>query len=226
MQSLRVTLYEVFGYFAPGLIGLAALAIGAWSIYLPAISLTADVIKLRPVFFCLIAFVAYVLGHFLQAVGNLHVRAENRRKLCRDCHTLQTVAVEALKNKYQITTVCRSLSDVTALAFAIMSQTGKSDAYEVFVYREGFYRAGYLGFAMLAFSFLLRTINTTFIAVHGVTFVFPRSLIVICFLFCAACSGFFFVRFQRFGEYRVKHVLGVISIAPSPKSTNTDTHED
>jgi hypothetical protein len=167
-----------------------------------------------------------VLGHFLQAVGNLHARAESRKKLCRDCHSLQAAAVEALNNKYQITTVCESLSDVTALAFAIMSQTGKTDAYEVFVYREGFYRAGYLSFAMLALSFLLRTIHGASITVRGITFVFPISLLVICFLFCAACSIFFFLRFRRFGEYRVKHVLGVISISPAPKSTNTDTHED
>ncbi len=68
MQSLRITLYEVFGYFAPGLIGIAALTISVWSIYLPAIPLTADAIRLRPVFFCLLAFVAYIFGHFLQAV--------------------------------------------------------------------------------------------------------------------------------------------------------------
>ena len=84
MQSLRITLYEVFGYLAPGLIGVAAFAIAVWSIYFPAIPVTSDVIKSRPVFFFLIAFVAYILGHFLQAVGNLHVRAEKRKKLCRD----------------------------------------------------------------------------------------------------------------------------------------------
>jgi len=226
MQSLRITLYEIFGYFAPGLIGVAAFAIGIWAIYLPAAPLSADVIKLRPVFFFLIAFVAYILGHFLQAVGNLHRRAEKRKKLCRDCQSLQETAREALKSKYQITTMCENLSDVTALAFAIMSQTGKTDAYEVFVYREGFYRAGYLSFVMLAFSFLLRTIHAASIEVRAATFVLPKSLLVICFLFCTASSIFFFLRFRRFGEYRVKHVLGVLSISPDPKPKDTDTHKD
>lgn len=226
MQSLRITLYEVFGYLAPGLLGVAALAVGIWSIYLPSVPLTADVIKPRPVFFFLIAFVAYILGHFLQAVGNLHTRAEKRKRLCRDCQSLQAAAVEALKNKYQITTVCESLSDVTALAFAIMSQTGKADAYEVFVYREGFYRAGYISFAMLAFSFLLRAMHSTFISVRGITLTIPISLLIVSFLFCATCSVFFLLRFRRFGEYRVKHVLGVISISQSPKLNDTDTHKD
>jgi len=226
MQSLRITLYEIFGYFAPGLIGVGALAIAVWSIYLPAIPLTEDAIKLRPVFFCLVAFVAYIFGHFLQAVSNLHVRAENRKKLCRDCHDLHTAAVEALRTKYQIRAVGETLSDVTALAFAIMSQSGKTDAYEVFVYREGFYRAGYLGFAMLALSFLLRMIYAASIVVHGATISFPRSLLFICFIFCSTCSGLFFLRFIRFGEYRVKHVLGVISISPISKSNSTDSCEE
>jgi hypothetical protein len=226
MQSLRITLYEVFGYLAPGLIGVAALAIGIWSCYLPTVPLTADVIKLRPVLFFLIAFIAYILGHFLQAVGNLHARAEKRKRLCRDCHSLQAVAVEALKTKYQITIVCENLADVTALAFAIMSQTGKTDAYEVFVYREGFYRAGYLSFAMLAVSFLLRALHPASMTVRGFTFGVPMSLIVVCFLFCTACSVFFFLRFRRFGEYRVKHVLGVISISPSPPLKDSEVLKD
>ena len=146
--------------------------------------------------------------------------------MSRFCQSLQAAAVESLKNKYHITTVCQSLSDVTTLAFAIMSQTGKTDVYEVFVYREGFYRAGYLSFAMLALSFLLRTLNAASLVIHGTTYVFPKSLFIICSLFCATCSVFFSLKFRRFGEYRVRHVLGVISISPAPKPNDADSHED
>lgn len=227
MQSLRVTLYEIFGYFAPGSIGMAALAICIWAVYFPVITLTSDAIKLRPVFFCIVGFAAYILGHLLQAVGNLHVRAEKRKKLCHDCQGLQTVAVEALKTKHQIAVGCESLSDVTALAFGIMSQIGKTDSYEVFVYREGFYRAGYISLALLAISLLLRSIHPAFVSFHSTIYLVPESLVILSIIFSAASSFFFFLRFRRFGEYRVKHVLAVISVTPAPtKSSNPDKNED
>jgi len=226
VQSLRVTLYEIFGYFAPGLIAVAGFAIAIWSIYLPAVPLTSDVIKSRPVLFVLIGFVAYVLGHLLQAVGNLHTRAEKRKGLCRDCESLQAIALDSLKNKYQITIACKSLSDVTALAVAIMSQVGKTDEYEVFVYREGFYRAGYISFLILAVSFFLRILNRALISVHGITFGLPNSLLIGCGIFCVISSIFFFLRFRRFGEYRVKHVLGVVSVSPVAKSDSLPASKD
>jgi hypothetical protein len=225
MQSLRVTLYEIFGYLAPGLIGMTALAISIWAVYLPALPITSEVFKLRPVFFFVLAFASYLIGHFLQALGNLHARAERRNKLCRDCESLQRIALEALTTKYKIPSPCESLSDVTALAFAIMSQMGRTDAYEVFVYREGFYRAGYLSFILLAVSFLFRCVFPGYIDFHGRSFAIPKSMLVLFFLLSSITALFFFLRFRRFGEYRVKHVLGVISVAPISNS-NSDTKED
>jgi hypothetical protein len=227
MQSLRVTLYEIFGYFAPGLIGIAALVICVWAVYFPVIPLSSDVIKLRPVFFCIVAFAAYIFGHLLQAVGNLHIRAEKRKKLCSDCQSLQTVAVEALKARHQIAIGCESLSDITALAFGIMSQIGKTDSYEVFDYREGFYRAGYISLALLAISILLRSIHPAFVSFQNIICVVPESLLILSAILSIICSFFFLLRFRRFGEYRVKHVLAVISVIPAPtKSSNLDKNED
>lgn len=226
MQSLRVTLYEIFGYFVPGLIAITGIAIGFWAVYLPTTPITPNVLKVRPVLFALIGFTSYIVGHLLQAIGNLHTRAEKRKDLCSDCESLRVAALNALARNYQIVPNSQSLSEVTTLASAIMSQDGKTDNYEIFVYREGFYRAGYISFIALAISLSLRAIHPTFLGLHGSFYLVPRSSIIAMLSLCLVTSLFYFLRFRRFGEYRVRHILGVMAACHGSKTSDLITAKE
>src|SRR5258708_23687359 len=71
MKWGQITLYDIFGYFLPGMIVLVAISILFWSIYLPE----QPFVLRSPAGELWIAcgVIAYLLGHLNQAVGNLLV---------------------------------------------------------------------------------------------------------------------------------------------------------
>lgn len=212
MQSLRVTLYEVFGYIAPGIVALAAMLVGVWAIYYPAAPLPTAIPAYNAVEFGAIAFIAYMLGHLVQALGNLLTKAEKRPKLCRDCDDMLKLATIKLRAGYGVETQDVSMSDAVSLAQAALSQSGNVNDYEVFVYREGFYRGAAISLLLCSLAFCIRALHPTQLLVGRGIVTIPISLLLIASLTAAITAIFFYLRFRRFGEYRIRHVLSVIAI--------------
>src|SRR2546429_387505 len=69
IQSLRLSLYDFFGYFLPGMIVTVALFIFAWAVYYPYIPIliSAGV----SVFWIAGGLLSYFAGHLVQALGNI-----------------------------------------------------------------------------------------------------------------------------------------------------------
>ena len=71
MKDIQVTLYDVFGYLFPGAIFVAALFLAYWTAFLPP---HQDLTKITGAGWVFMLMVAYVSGHFVQALANLVVR--------------------------------------------------------------------------------------------------------------------------------------------------------
>jgi hypothetical protein len=97
----------------------------------------------------------------MQAIGNLHLTAEKREKLCRDCESLQNSAMSALKRNFQIESQGATFRDVLSIAIAVLSQNGNQADYEMFVYREGFYRGASVSLLLCTLAFVLRAFRQT-----------------------------------------------------------------
>src|SRR5215467_13847510 len=69
MEKLSFTLYEVFGYFLPGVVSVLALAILFWAIFVPAAAIPVHSIELSKLWYLGLILVSYYAGHVLQGLS-------------------------------------------------------------------------------------------------------------------------------------------------------------
>jgi len=221
MQSLRVTLYEIFGYATPGALALAALFLCIWGIYYPSTPIrlstpTYNVVTLGAFLFC-----CYLTGHFIQAISNVMERAEARQKLQESCNDLAESAKQILYSKFGVGTEVTRFRDIVSLSQAVISQNGSSEEHEMYVYREGFYRGSSISLIAISLSCLIRALHHTFVTISGSTIVLPTSLVIALAIMSSFGAALFYTRFHRFGEYRVRYTLSAIAV----RTTSTDTKQ-
>jgi len=224
MQSLRVTLYEIFGYIIPGLLALLGISVLIWAFWVPSLVLPLQIPRYEVGHYIAIGFFSYMLGHVVQAVGNFLKRAELRTNLNDRCGHLIDCAKQMIVKKYGNNCEIDCLSDITALAHAELTQNGKADEYEVFVYREGFYRGVLVSSALFGIALAIRALHPTHVFVNGS----ECTVSVFSLLLGGALSLFvtalFFRRFLRFGEYRIRYALSALSVLLAKESASD--HED
>src|SRR6185437_15764405 len=69
MEKLSFTLYEIFGYFLPGTVGMLALGILFWAIFLPTAAVHLGSWELSKLWYFGLIIVSYFAGHVLQAIS-------------------------------------------------------------------------------------------------------------------------------------------------------------
>ena len=165
-KDLRLTLYDVLGYFPPGLVLLLAVLIGAWALVSEGCH-----IDLRPLqswkVLLAILFVAYVLGHVAQVFANwlvrfnaerylLGIQTGGRSKKFQDWMAKRLFKIEPLPSTVRdsVTAALRryysnhlldcadpkSYQACYRLCDAVLSISEANEDREVFRSREGFYK--------------------------------------------------------------------------------------
>jgi hypothetical protein len=227
MQSVRVTLYEVFGYVAPGTLALIAVAIATWGFYYPSSNLTVIAPHYNVIVLGSLLLLAYLAGHIIQALGNLcFVSAEVRPKLVAECKAIADSAAETLRNTYRNIETVPKFKDIVSLSGAVLSQTGNGDEYELYIYREGFYRGASIGIFFCGVSLMIRLLHPTLVSISGKQLTIPLSLLCLTGLSCFGAAWLFYSRFKRFGEYRVRHILNVVTIFQNRPKSDQSEKED
>jgi len=119
-----------------------------------------------------------------------------------------------------------NFKDVVSLSNAVLSQIGKGNECELYVYREGFYRGAAIGAFLCGLAVILRLLHPTLVQVAGYQVTIPRSLLSLTVVLCLATALLFYVRFKRFGEYRVRHILSVVTILQNLPKSDQSKKED
>ncbi len=213
MQLVQLTLYEVFGYAFPGAAGAAGIYLLYWRFFLPA---DQDWTGLSSGGWVVIIAVAYVFGHFLQAVSNIFLRKRAWRPEYRTFYNnshlpevfrpvLTKKACQAIGLKSEERLEPEVIYDITDHE---VLQRAKTEARDIYVYREGFYRGMTLGLLFLGVGSFFRTGGPrASLAVFGAHLALAPSALLWTGTIALAMAVFSFFRYVRFARYRVKYAF-------------------
>jgi hypothetical protein len=216
-ESLSFTLYEILGYLMPGLIAAAALSISFWAIFHGDSVLPLSFWRLSPTGVFVLLFVAYVLGHLVQALANPVLKEADKSIMSADDPAILVAKQRALE-LFQGTTIdTNKISDdwLERVMDERCIQVGHQEDREIFTYREGFYRgttvamvffsAG-VAVCILAGNLRLLIANTVF----GPS----RWELGVLLLISTLGAWGLYRRFQRFSKYRVNRVIAAFIALP------------
>ena len=74
IKDIEITLYDIFGYLIPGSVALIGIYLIAWRVVLPP---NQDWTDASARAWVVVLGLAYVMGHFVQALSNLIFRSES-----------------------------------------------------------------------------------------------------------------------------------------------------
>ncbi len=205
--DFRASLYDLFGYLLPGFV--AAVGIGLlWH----AIFANDSAIPLDPLATPLIGssalLVAYLLGHFCHAIGNIFPTSPEDELLKSGGQESLTL-LKAIDERFTVRhgVVATTLKPVEK--YGILDEegmfTGQRGDRDVYVYREGFYRGMVVASLILSVgvAFHLPLDRTCFSLGSSSTCLRSVEFLAIMLLSGAYAWGSF-ARMKRFGRYRVE----------------------
>ena len=223
MSSLKFTLYEILGYLAPGVVVLGALAIIIWAAFLPDDPLPIAAFSLSKEAIVFGIFVAYAFGHLIQGLCNLHPSPEKSAKKKNQHVTLLAGARLGLTSRCGFPVNDYEIADVAALAQTALLNTGKTDDFDVFLYREGFYRGSSAAYLLLAFAFLFRAFHgSAKLKFDRVVYPLTHSPLFFAAALSLLIAVVFYRRYIRFGAYRLRHLLSFVCLPENASSKTKD----
>jgi hypothetical protein len=223
MKLVQFTLYEIFGYVFPGATAMAGVFLIYWALLLPD---NQDWNDLSKGGWIAIFMVAYIFGHFVQAITNLPLKKKDYQP--EHCFFTQdpTIpsAIKSVLNERareaaglgqgeQLTAkIIYDIADHTVL------QYGKTDTRDTYIYREGFYRGMTMGLLLFAIGCFVHMIDSaSSIRVFGVIIDITRWQLFLNGSIAVVMMFLSFGRYKRFANYRVKYALYSFLITSSYK---------
>ncbi len=216
-EQLNFTLYEIFGYLMPGTIAAAALAIFLWATFHGDSVLPLSFWRLSPSGLLTLLFLAYVIGHLVQALANPLLKGADER-LMSDQNPAAVIA------KHRLTQLIQGVAPIAVTIDYIWQQrvmderciqAGQQGDREIFTYREGFYRGSTVatvlfcaGLAACIFAGNLRLL------IGDTIFAPSRWELGVVLAISALGAWGLYRRFQRFSEYRVARVIAAFIALP------------
>jgi len=218
MDKLSFTLYEIFGYFLPGAIGVIALTILFWAIFLPNTAIPVASLELSKLWYFGLVVVCYYAGHVLQGISRSLFKNPDEYFLNHqtDMAPLVKRAQEQMATHLGMAQTAPPSPAVTArLCDELAVQYGQLGDRDVFVYREGFYRGSFAAFILLDLALFVRCVISG-AALRLPAEVFPVSRWQLVFVIgVVTCSVLFLLRrYKHFAALRVmRGVLAYVSLA-------------
>jgi uncharacterized protein YegP (UPF0339 family) len=225
LSGFTLTLYDLFGYLTPGVIGLSGIGLFFWAVLDPGLKPDGD---LKAVVWAALFLIAYLLGHALQAISSyipgLNYSPEGSWGDDLTVKPFKPVIEAKLKAKGLLPTGADQ-RQTYRMCDVVVTQKAATSEHELFTYREGFYRGVSVGLILLAIGLFARllkgpatiTLDKDHTATRWMLFFYLAAAVI------AACL--YFVRFKRFSRLKAWTVLlgGPASLVGS--GTGVDTGE-
>lgn len=243
LKDIQVTLYEFFGYLAPGLIFILSLAITTWAIFNPDFPLDLDP-DLSAFQIIAIIFFSYLFGHFVQAISN---RIERWNFFKRRVLNITGIPEPMFKQvKKEVSKIFEkgdlgSIDNYDIYKFCdyyVLTKKGKCEERDIYNYRIGFYRGMATAFFFLSISLIIRILRGPIIlnlpSTDGISSLFKtlfpfesqeikninQFFMIGLLAMCALFVWLFYKRLAHFTEYRRQLTLyGFIALNDSEKNS-------
>lgn len=231
LQGIKFTLYEVFGYFLPGLLFLSAWAVLAWACFWSTSPLNIAAAISFSNTWLFMAVSAYVLGHICQAVGNLigkrWVNVEDKLLASAGEHdSLVNAAIHRVGVDYGIDAKDLGPKWLYAIFDQAVVASGHVEDRDIYIYREGFYRGSAVALFALGVAILIRwRVPEASLVFCGTEVALPPGFTFVLGLLVIGASALTFTRWIRFGKYRVSHSL-VVFLAERNLGSELPPHQD
>ncbi|RPD43761.1 hypothetical protein DNI29_23155 [Hymenobacter sediminis] len=233
MGELRASLYDIFGYFLPGLVATAGLRLLLWVIVYPTKQLSITPFA-EPTVLLAVAVIAYLVGHLLHAIGN-------EIRVTRSPSTVPTPKPTGWRRIFarsQVSATALALADQRiegcfGTAFLALSPEEKAELLdearvlhervnerEVYIYREGFYR-GMTVACVIVFIALLVSLRAAALTLttEKAAYAALRSERLILTLLVGCSAFLFWKRMLRFAYYKTSRALMLWLATSKPKTT-------
>jgi uncharacterized protein YegP (UPF0339 family) len=207
LSELRVTLYDLFGYLAPGLVALTGLGLFFWAVLDPGLKPDGD---LKAVVWTVLLLIAYLLGHVVQAIakyipGLNFAIAENWGN-DKTAGKFQALIEAKLKAKGLLPAGADE-KQTYRICDVVTVQKAETSERELFTYREGFYRGISVALLIVAvglFARLIRGPATITLDKHHTA---DRWMLLFFLVAVLVAAYLYFVRFEQFTRLKAWTVL-------------------
>ena len=226
-KELQITLYDIFGYFLPGAVIVAAFLVLFWTLFWPTFPLR---IPVTLPFFpgACIALVAYLAGHMGQAVGNFLEKLPTVKKTLEAklpvSHEFAELVRDAVSARFGEKARSLNPKELWDLCDQALLFGGSPGEREIFVYREGFYRGCCVAFSFLALTLLPRIIWQPAVVCWGShTVAAYRGEITLAIAIAGLGAWLSFRRYLRFACIKkvtcLARFLALVASPPGHKET-------
>jgi len=208
-NDLKISLYDLFGFFFPGAAFSLAFVILTWSIFFPKVTHFSP--NINTTTWTILILIAYLAGHMVQAIANLIFPSKKsiERSMKDEFMSkefLDLARTEACTLLYGPGLVEIDDIHLYRICDEILCQKGKSESRSIYEYREGFYRGLSISFFLLALAPLPRAV------VSGATVwlnTIPISWKLLLFIqiISLAISVLFYFRYRRFSDYKIREAI-------------------
>ena len=157
-SNLKVSFYDLLGYFFPGAIFTIALLILFCAVFFPSVFVFPFTIT-NAVAGVLLA-IAYLAGHLVQAIANKVCPsppriAETMKKLP---NPIKTALRDEVSSAYGLKSAELDNDWILRLSQAAFTRIGILDNWVIYEAREGFYRGLFISFAALSVALFARAL--------------------------------------------------------------------
>jgi hypothetical protein len=205
MDKVSITLYDIFGYLMPGFIGLLALVVFFWSIFLPDVPAPFFKWELGTAGYVCVVLAAYYLGHVVQAFSSFLFKYPDDALVKKGTSEIKEIIVVVSERIKEDLPPDQELQgrNIVKICDEATIQFGAQGERDVFVYREGFYRGMSVAFLLLAIALTVRLFQSDagIQLAHSVYYVTRPQLFVIALLM-AIFAYLMKNRYEKFAELR------------------------
>jgi hypothetical protein len=184
-----------------------------WTFLLPA---HQDWNALSPAGWTALLAIAYVFGHFVQAIANLFLKWKKWRPECSVLND-ESVVPPAIKRMLtdrasKVVGAAQAAALKPGVIYDIADHTvlqrGRTETRDLYVYREGYYRGMTLGLPLLAIGCFGRMlVGTPLLDVFGVSVAMTRATLFWTGIIALLMMSLYYTRYKRFASYRVRYAF-------------------
>jgi hypothetical protein len=208
-NDLKVSLYDLFGFFFPGAIFSLAFVLLTWSIFFPKVTQFSPNFKTTT--WTIVILIAYLAGHVVQAIANRIFPSKKSIERSMNDESMSKEFIDLARKEARTLLYGPGRVDIKDIHLyricdEILCQKGKPETRSIYEYREGFYRGLSISFFLLALAPLPRVVISG-ATVWLNTIPISWKLLLFMQIISFVISVLFYFRYRRFSDYKIREAI-------------------